>query len=131
VSVRYPGTLGCGYQSGMDSPAVQPGGKLIAVAFSDPAIAGTQATDLWLLNPARQRLRHLPDMPALVSLKFTSMAWTHDQRLVLLARTAGRDVVAVWRPGQRRIAVRTVQIPNRNSGSDSFVVWERSTQHRR
>lgn len=41
-----------------------------------------------------RRFRHLPDMPAAVSLKFTSMSWTSDGRLVMLARTAGREVVA-------------------------------------
>lgn len=62
-------------------------------------------------------------MPAAVSLKFTSMSWTGDGRLVMLAQTANRDVVAVWRPGQKRLAVRRVRLPERNGGSDSFVVW--------
>jgi hypothetical protein len=45
-------------------------------------------------------------MPAEVALKFTSMSWTGDGRLGFLARTADAgDVVAVWRPGQPRIAV--------------------------
>jgi hypothetical protein len=109
----------------MDQPAVEPGGGLVALGFSTPALGsnGTQATDLWLLDPATRRLRHLPDMPAIVDLKFTSTAWTDDGRLVCLARTARNNVVAVWRPGQRRIATRRVQIPNRNSGSDTFAVW--------
>jgi hypothetical protein len=121
VSLRYPGPLAWG----MDVPAVQPGGRLWALAFSTPALDsnGTQATDVWLFDPASHRRQHLPDMPAIVDLKFTSMAWTADGRLVFLARTAGRYTVAVWRPGQRRIAARPVQIPNHNSGSDSFVVW--------
>jgi hypothetical protein len=62
-------------------------------------------------------------MPAVVALKFTSMSWTTAGRLVILARTAGREVVGVWRPGQKRIAVRRLSLPARNSGSDSFVVW--------
>ncbi len=63
-------------------------------------------------------------MPADVTLKFTSMTWTSDGRLVFLAQTADLgDVVAVWRPGQPRIAVRRVKLPKRSGGSDSFVVW--------
>jgi hypothetical protein len=79
-------------------------------------------TDVWLLDPATRRFRHLPDMPAIVDLKFTSMAWTSDGRLVMLAQSVGRTVVAVWRPGQKRVAVKPVRLPRRDGGSDSFVV---------
>jgi hypothetical protein len=111
--------------SHFDDAAVQPHGDLVAVGFADPAFGGggTQVTDVWLLDPVRGRFSHLPDMPAAVALKFTSMCWTGDGRLVWLAETGGRDVVAVWRPGQHRIAVRPARLPARNSGSDSFVVW--------
>ncbi len=88
---------------------------------------GIQVTDVWLLDPATRHFRHLPDMPAAVQLKFTSMAWASDSRLVMLAQTSGpsgdRDLVAVWKPGQRQIALRLVRLPARNSGSDAFVVW--------
>jgi hypothetical protein len=116
---------GGGSQGGTDEAAVQKNGKLVALAFSDPAYrgGGTQVTDVWLLDPATRRLRHLPDMPATVALKFTSMTWTSDGRLVILAESGGRDVVAVWRPGKSRIAVRPVRLPARESGSDSFVAW--------
>ena len=109
-----------------DAPAVRPDGAKVTVAFGNPALGytGSQALDLWLLTPSTRRLRHLPDMPAIVALKFTSMAWTGDGRLVLLAETERRDIVAVWRPGQKRIHVRRVRIPKRDSGSDAFVVWD-------
>ena len=112
-------------QGGIDQAAVDPNSKRIAVSFSDPAWqgGGTQVTDVWLLDPSSRRFQHLPDMPAAVSLKFTSMSWTSDGRLVMLAQAARRDVVAVWRPGQNRIEVRRVKLPERNGGSDSFVVW--------
>jgi hypothetical protein len=108
-----------------DEVAVQPRGRLMAVAFADPAYQGwgTQVLDIWLLDPATGRLQHIPDMPAAVAFKFTSMAWADDGRLVLLAETGGRDVVALWRPGETRIAVRPVRLPPRNSGSDTFVIW--------
>jgi hypothetical protein len=62
-------------------------------------------------------------MPAFVSLKRTSMAWADDGRLVLLGETNGKDVVAVWRPGQRRLGIKTLSLPDRkDSGSDSFAV---------
>jgi hypothetical protein len=121
--LRYPSKIGG--QGGTDEAAVQRKGKLVALSFSDPAyqLSGTQVTDVWLLDPALRRFRHLPDMPAAVSLKFTSMSWTSDGRLVMLAETEQRDVVAVWRPGQRRIGVRPLRLPARNSGSDAFIVW--------
>lgn len=50
------------------------------------------------------------------------MVWTHDGRLVLLAESAGKDMVAVWRPGQEHLALKTVRLPDRSdSGSDSFA----------
>ena len=50
------------------------------------------------------------------------MAWTHDGRLVLLAESGGKDMVAVWRPGQQRLALKIVHLPDRSdSGSDSFA----------
>jgi hypothetical protein len=113
---------------GADQAVVQPHGRLIALDFADPAYrgGGTQVTDVWLLDPTTRRFRHLPDMPAALLLKFTSMAWTADGRLVMLAQTSGpgrgHDVVAVWRPGQRQIALRPVRLPARTSGSDTFVI---------
>ena len=112
-------------QGGVDQAAVAPDGRLIAVSFSDPAWqgGGTQVTDVWLLNPASRRFQHLPGMPAAVALKATSMSWARGERLVMLAQTAQHDVVAVWQPGQLQLKVRRVRLPERNSGSDSFVVW--------
>jgi len=120
----YPSQIGD--QGGTDQAAVQRDGKLVALSFSDPAYmsSGTQVTDVWLLDTTNRRFHHLPDMPAAVLLKFTSMSWTNG-RLVLLAETAQHDVAAVWRPGDKRIAVRRVKLPPRNSGSDSFVVSSR------
>jgi hypothetical protein len=59
-------------------------------------------------------------MPAVVGLKHTNMAWTHDGRLVLLAESDGKEIVAVWRPGQRRLALKTVRL-ERTGGSDTFA----------
>ena len=124
--LRWPSRIGgATSQGGVDQAAVATDDKLIAVSFSDPDWqgGGTQVTDIWLLNPLTRRFQHLPDMPAAVSLKFTSMTWASRQRLVMLAQTAQHDVVAVWHPGQKQFHVRRVQLPERNSGSDSFVVW--------
>jgi hypothetical protein len=112
-----------------DQAVVRPHGRRIALDFADPAYAegGTQVTDVWLLDPATRHFRHVPDMPAAVHLKFTSMAWASDGRLVMLAQTDGpsgeRNLVAVWKPGRRQIALRPVRLPERTSGSDTFVIW--------
>lgn len=120
-AMPWPSRIG-----GRDQAVVQPGGGLLALAFSDPAYEGgsTQVTDVWLLDPAARTLQHIPDMPSAVSLKFTSMAWTDDGRLVMLAESGRQQVVAVWRPGEKRISIRRVRLPTRNGGSDSFVVWQ-------
>ena len=34
-----------------------------------------------------------------------------------------RNLVAVWKPGQRQIALRPFRLPVRNNGSDTFVIW--------
>jgi hypothetical protein len=115
--VPWPSTL-----NGLDAPAVDPRGRLVALAFADPAFLGGQLTDVWLLDTKTARLTHLPGMPAFVSLKRTSMAWTHDGRLVVLGESAGKNVVAVWRPGEKRLAVKNVHVPDgSDSGSDSFA----------
>jgi hypothetical protein len=119
--LAWPSQLGFG----IDEVRVHPNGWLVVVGFADPALpGGGQGLDEWLLDTTTRRWRQLPDMPADVALKFTSMNWTGDGRLVFLAQTADLgDVVAVWRPGQPRIAVRQVELPERSGGSDSFVVW--------
>jgi hypothetical protein len=108
---------------GLDRPAVDPRGRYVALAFADPAWegGGTQALDVWVLDVRTGSLAQLPGMPALVSLKATDMNWTDDGRLVLLGESEGRDVVAVWRPGEARLGVRTVRMPERSGGSDSFA----------
>ena len=113
--------------TGLDhQPAVDPRGRLVALAFADPAWngGGKQALDVWLLDTKTGELTQLPGMPAFVSLKRTSMAWTHDGWLVLLGESSGKDIVAVWRPGQRRLAVQSVHLPERTSGSDSFAALQ-------
>ena len=126
LRLQWPSSIGGGTsQGGTDEAAVDASGKLLALGFSDPAYQGdgTQVTDVWLLDAETGRFRHLPDMPAIVSLKFTSWSWTSDDRLVFLAETVGAKVVGVWKPGDLRIAVKRVKLPERNSGSDSFVPW--------
>lgn len=78
----------------------------------------------FVLDVDRGTARPVTGLPSDVALKFTSMNWTGDGRLVFLAQTADLgNVVAVWRPGQPLIAVRQVELPKRSGGSDSFVVW--------
>jgi hypothetical protein len=115
--LRWPSIV-----SGIDHPAVDPRGRLIALAFGDPSWHGfgRQVLDVWLLDTKTGRLTQLPGMPAFVSLKRTNMAWTDDGRLVLLAESNRKDIVAVWRPGQRRLALKIVQL-ERSGGSDTFA----------
>jgi hypothetical protein len=49
------------------------------------------------------------------------MAWTSDDRLVLLFEGGGRTVLAVWRPGSTSLPLRPLELPDRSGGSDTFV----------
>jgi hypothetical protein len=99
-------------------------GRFVALSFGNPSWTSEagQFFDVWVLDTQTAKLTQLPDMPAFVWLKWTNMAWTEDGRLVLLARSAGKDMVAVWQPGQERLEVKKVRLPGRNSVySDSFA----------
>jgi hypothetical protein len=107
----------------LDEIVVQPHGTLIAVGFGDPAYPGpAQAFDVWMLDTATGSFTHLPGhLPAQVDLKFSSMAWTSDDRLVLLLQGGGRTVLAVWRPGSKTLPLRPIKLPRHTGGSDTFV----------
>ena len=118
--IRRPPSIGT-----LDVESVDPAGRYVTLAAGDPSWqgSGAQVLDLWVLDTKTARLTHVPGMPAFVALKFTSTAWTDDGRLVLLARAHGRDLVADWRPGRRRLALKPLQLPFRDSaGSDTFAV---------
>lgn len=113
--IPWPSTLG-----GLDAPAADPRGRYVALAFANPAV---QALDVWVLDTNTMRLRQLPAMPTLVPLKRTSMGWSRDSRLVLLTHKSGRLAVAVWRPGEKSLTVKTLTLRDqRNGSSDSFAV---------
>jgi len=109
--------------TGLDRAAVDPRGRHVALGFASPVWAGggRQVTDVWILDAGTGRLDQLPGMPAFVHLKATDMNWTSDGRLVILAEDDRRTVVAVWRPGERRLAVRAIDLPERDGSSDSFA----------
>jgi hypothetical protein len=102
-----------------------PDGRLLAVEFADPSWSRVhgQVSDIWLLDVRARRWRRLPGMPLITALKAMDMAWTGDGRL-LLAGDFDRfgEALAVWRPGQDRLAVRRLALPD-YAGSDSFVPW--------
>jgi hypothetical protein len=116
--LRWPSIL----RRGLDEVVAEPHGSLVAVGFGDPAYPGpAQASDVWILDTRTARYTHLPGFPAQVRLKFSSMAWTSDDRLVLLLEGGGRTVLAVWRPGSRTLPLRPVELPAHTGGSDTFV----------
>lgn len=115
--LRWPSILG-----GLAEVVVRPHQSLIAVGFGDPAYPGpAQAFDVWILDARTGSYTHLPGMPAQVRLKFSSMAWTSDGRLVLLLAGGGRTVLAVWFPGSHTLRVRPVDLPATSGNSDTFV----------
>jgi hypothetical protein len=103
-----------------------PDGRLAHVAFY-PALDGAEQTlDVWLLDTISRRWRRLPDMPLRLAPSKPELRWTDDGRLLLLAGHADQlaGVVAVWRPGEPRVALRQVPLPasERHDGF-RFAVW--------
>ena len=104
-----------------------PEGRLVSVAFY-PAHSGAEQTlDLWLLDLTTRDWQQLPDMPLRLGPSKPQASWTADGRLLLLAGLAddpASGLVAVWRPGQPRIAVRRVRLPEPGPPSGfRFVLW--------
>ena len=112
-------------RGGTHIAAVHPNGRHIAVGFYGLAAPGEGGYDLWLLDTIGRRWQHLPDFPAAdVVAKATDLAWTGDSRLVLLTQTATLgQVVAVWRPGQPRLAIRPVTLPEPSPGTSTLAIW--------
>ena len=115
------------------TPAVDPRGRFVALQFAVPTWnthalprgwkgGPLQILDVWILDTNTGKLTQLPGMPAFVAIKRTDLAWTDDGRLVLLGHSNGEDIVAVWRPGQRRLVLKTVQLPELDGGSKSFAI---------
>jgi hypothetical protein len=90
-----------------------PDGRLATVAFYPARSGAEQTLDVWLLDLATRRWRRLPDMPLRLAPSKPQLQWTTDGRLLLLAGLADdpASVVAVWRPGEPRIATRRVRLP--------------------
>jgi hypothetical protein len=103
-----------------------PNGRLANVAFY-PAHSGPEQTlDVWLLDLTTRRWQQLPDVPLRLGPGKPQLRWTADGRLLLLTGLADgpASVVAVWRPGGPRVAVRQVTLPRpeRRSGY-RFAIW--------
>jgi len=122
LRLGWPSILHFGYQV---FPA--PHGPLVAVEFADPAYPPpprqtiNQAADIWLLNTRSGSFSHVPGFPILEPLKASGIAWTADDRLVVVAEGGRRTTIAVWRPGQHTLAVRRVRALKGYSGFVALV----------
>ena len=122
--LRWPSTLQDHVMGLIDA---HPEGRLVSVAFY-PAHGGAEQTlDLWLLDIATRGWRRLPDMPLRLGPSKPQATWTADGRLLLVAGLAddpASGLVALWRPGQPRMAVRRVRLPEPGPPSGfRFVIW--------
>ena len=82
-----------------------------------------QVTDIWLLDLRTRRWRHLPGTPLITGVKFMSMQWTADGRLVLAGDFERfGEALVVWRPGQDHLAIKRLDLPD-YAGSDTFVAF--------
>jgi hypothetical protein len=77
-----------------------------------------------MLDPHTGTFTHVPGFPILESVKQSAVAWTADDRLVIVARGGAftqpqaRTVIGLWRPGQRTIHLRSLPALN---GYSQFV----------
>jgi hypothetical protein len=119
------------WPSGLDDHVMglvdaHPDGRLVSVAFYPARNGPEQTFDAWLLDLATRRWRQLPDMPLRLAPAKPQLRWTADGRLVLLAGLPGEpaSLVAVWRPGQPRLATRRARLPGpeRRTGY-RFAIW--------
>jgi hypothetical protein len=122
--LRWPSTLS-DHVMGLIDP--HPEGRLVSVAFYPAHSRAEQTLDLWLLDLTTRDWRQLPDMPLRLGPSKPQVSWTADGRLLLLAGLAddpASGLVAVWRPGQPRIATRRVRLPEPGPPSGfRFVIW--------
>jgi hypothetical protein len=103
-----------------------PDGRLASVAFYPARDRGEQTLDIWLLDLGSRRWRQLPDMPLRLAPSKPQATWTADGRLLILAELADEPagLVAIWRPGEPRIAVRRVPFPEPGPPAGlRFVIW--------
>ena len=122
--LRWPSTLNDHVMGLIDA---HPEGRLASVAFYPARSGAEQTLDLWLLDLTTRNWQQLPDMPLRLGPSKPQATWTADGLLLLLAGLAedpASGLVAVWRPGQPRIAVRRVPLPEPGPSSGfRFVLW--------
>jgi hypothetical protein len=100
---------------GLGEVTGDPSGRLAIVEFAK--YSPEHRVDLWLLDTRTRRWQHLPGMPAPMVPKITGVQWTADGRVVVLSG----NLLAVWRPGQPRLAVGRVPPPKQPGGN--FLIW--------
>jgi hypothetical protein len=100
---------------GLGEVTGDPNGQLAVVEFAK--YSPEHRLDLWVLDTRTRRWQHLPGMPARMVPKATDVQWTADGQVVVLSS----DVIAVWRPGAPRLAIRRVQ-PSKQPGG-TFLLW--------
>jgi hypothetical protein len=115
IRLRWPSALRNGYQVVPDQHTSQ-----VAIDFEDPAYAGTQASDVWLLDTRTGKFTHVPGFPILEHLKFSAIAWAADHSLVVAAQGGGRTAIGIWRPGARELHVGAIPAV---SGYSQFVTF--------
>lgn len=114
--LRWPSTLVFGYEA-----FPEPHSPIVAIEFLDPAYAGAQASDVWLLNIRTGTFSHVPGFPILEYIKFSGLAWTADHRLVIVAHGPRRTALGIWRPGSRRLEVGAIPPLSGYTGLVPFV----------
>lgn len=116
TQLRWPSTLEFGY-----GVIPEPHSSTVAIDFLDPAYAGAQASDVWLLNTRSGTFSHVPGFPILEYIKFSGLAWTTDHRLVIVAHGPRRTALGIWRPGSRRLQVGAIPPLTGYTGLVPFV----------
>ncbi len=114
-ALRWPSALPY-----LDGVVAAPHGPLVAVGFAAPG-NNPQGADLFLLDTRTGRFRHVPGFPLREDLKWSSVGWSADGRLVMTVRLDGAMRLGVYRPGARATTFSPVTVPP-FAGSDAFVL---------
>jgi hypothetical protein len=112
--LRWPSQI-----DALDGVVAEPNGPLVAVGFANPS-SNPQHEDLFLLDTRTGKFAHVPGYPIAEDLKFSSVAWTSDDRLILTIHLGSGTHLGIYRPGDRAVSVQPIRLPA-YAGSDTFV----------
>jgi hypothetical protein len=103
---------------------VSPSERFVLVVFGNPTWPGPrQLLDLWLLDTATMEWSQLPGMPVATALKALAIAWTPDERMVMLGNFDGvGTAIVTWTPADDQLRLRTMHLRTMHLQTSTSIV---------